>query len=730
MASVVGERLAPVKSRIKKGKARDHPSLSYYLATRNWMPYNNVNLVNITRNHPPFLHRLNFMKKLPVHDGCVNTICWNKTGEYLLSGSDDCNLVITKPLNMFDSSKDYTVLHKVPTRHLGNIFCAQFIPNSGDQQMVSCSSEGPVIVHDINATDPSEGILNFNCHASTIHEVVTVPDDDKVFLSCGEDKTIRLFDMRVHNSCARSGTCPHPALIRNSHAMTTLNLHPLNSNLMLIGRADGLGLVYDRRKLPDVTKFSRERAHAERLAGISSQSEYRFKHPLEGVVAQFSVPDMDEKYRFTSLCYNETGTEVLASYSGDYVYLFNHDKSSNVELIQTLPKKLKESSSEVSSDNNGSQNSTNSNNHNGDGGRRGRGTPKISRIRVRGDWSDTGINSVPLNIRDRSDTRSNDRSSSGSPFSEHIAVTFGHRRTGDRSRFTPNIEIIAGPIATEHNLSRDESSNNESRPRQSERTIEEEDEDDGDGNSTVIDDDDDENVAESDDDDDADDDGDEFERFAEITVENSLTEAQEHHARLYDRGDELSREMNIEDEDDGGSSANSYGDRGRHNNHTRVSTQTKAKFKKTLDDLKNKYNHITSYKPRVKYQGHRNSRTSIKEAIFWGDDYIMSGSDCGRIMVWEKETAKIVMGFPADERVVNCLAPNPHHYVLASSGIDYDIKLWSTQSLKEGPLKVSDDEMKKIVDNNELMLEESKHTISVPPHLFFRVLASLVRSSR
>ena len=107
----------------------------------------------------------------------------------------------------------------------------------------------------------------------------------------------------------------------------------------------------------------------------------------------------------------------------------------------------------------------------------------------------------------------------------------------------------------------------------------------------------------------------------------------------------------------------------------------------------------------------------------------MSGSDCGRIMVWEKETAKIVMGFPADERVVNCLAPNPHHYVLASSGIDYDIKLWSTQSLKEGPLKVSDEEMKKIVDNNELMLEESKHTISVPPHLFFRVLASLVRSS-
>lgn len=27
----------------------------------------------------------------------VNTICWNDTGEYILSGSDDTNLVISNP---------------------------------------------------------------------------------------------------------------------------------------------------------------------------------------------------------------------------------------------------------------------------------------------------------------------------------------------------------------------------------------------------------------------------------------------------------------------------------------------------------------------------------------------------------------------------------------------------------------------------------------------------------
>lgn len=29
----------------------------------------------------------------------VNTISWNDTGEYILSGSDDTNLVITNPYN-------------------------------------------------------------------------------------------------------------------------------------------------------------------------------------------------------------------------------------------------------------------------------------------------------------------------------------------------------------------------------------------------------------------------------------------------------------------------------------------------------------------------------------------------------------------------------------------------------------------------------------------------------
>lgn len=659
-------------------KVRSYPyktrRLVDYLSQRVYSPYQTPwRITNLARNHPPFLHRLKLMKKLPVHDGCVNTICWNKSGEYILSGSDDCNLCITKPAYMFDDSKDYSVLHKVRTRHFGNIFSAQFIPNSADALVVSCSSEGPVILHDINGIDPSNSILSFNCHSRTIFEVVTLPDNDNVFMSCSDDKTVRLFDMRCHKSCSRPGTCTHPFLIRNSHPISTLSVHPMNSNLILVGRADGVGLVYDRRKLPNVSEFSRERAHQERLAYFEENpnsegmpSACKYYHPLDGVVGQFSA-QMEEKCRFTSLCYSADGSQVLASYSEDYIYLFNHDRSSNFELVQTLPKKEPSTSSQDTEKNNYG-NDTESNSESGRS--RINRAARIQRMRMRGDWSDTGVNSIP------NSGRTARRQSNLLRRMTEVALAL---RTGVRLR---GVESDEQRNSASNTTESSDAATAENRPQ----VIEEDEEESRDNESNHV---------------------------ADEDVEFSGT-------------DEESKNSNTETRD-------SESKRAEESNYEvsyrpKISLATRMKFRQASDGLKDKYKDIPTYEPRVKYQGHRNCRTSIKKAIFWGDDFIMSGSDCGRIMVWEKDTAKLVMGFPADERVVNCLAPNPQFYALASSGIDYDIKLWSTQGVLDSPLRVSDEEMNKIIENNELMLEESKQTISVPPEIFFQVLAQLARS--
>jgi DDB1- and CUL4-associated factor 6 len=56
---------------------------------------------------------------------------------------------------------------------------------------------------------------------------------------------------------------------------------------------------------------------------------------------------------------------------------------------------------------------------------------------------------------------------------------------------------------------------------------------------------------------------------------------------------------------------------------------------------------------------------------------ILSGSDCGHIFVWDRKDGKLVNLLRADNHVVNCIQPHPHLPILASSGIDYNVKIWT-----------------------------------------------------
>lgn len=129
-------------------------------------------------------------------------------------------------------------------------------------------------------------------------------------------------------------------------------------------------------------------------------------------------------------------------------------------------------------------------------------------------------------------------------------------------------------------------------------------------------------------------------------------------------------------------------------------------------------------RPAVKmmYKGHRNSRTMIKESCFWGNNFVMSGSDCGHIFIWDRHTGEHLMLLEADNHVVNCLQPHPYDPILASSGIDYDIKIWSP--LEQSP-SFNRDLAEEVIARNELMLEETRNTITVPASFMLRMLASL-----
>ncbi|KAE9585734.1 hypothetical protein Lal_00009865 [Lupinus albus] len=119
------------------------------------------------------------------------------------------------------------------------------------------------------------------------------------------------------------------------------------------------------------------------------------------------------------------------------------------------------------------------------------------------------------------------------------------------------------------------------------------------------------------------------------------------------------------------------------------------------------------------YSGHRNAQT-IKGVNFFGpnDEYVLSGSDCGHIFIWKKKGAELVRLMVGDQQVVNQLEPHPHMPILATCGIENDVKIWAPLATDIPPLPVN---VKEITEANR-QSRENRLRVSVPPNLIMHVL--------
>ncbi|XP_036150453.1 WD and tetratricopeptide repeats protein 1 isoform X4 [Monomorium pharaonis] len=131
----------------------------------------------------------------------------------------------------------------------------------------------------------------------------------------------------------------------------------------------------------------------------------------------------------------------------------------------------------------------------------------------------------------------------------------------------------------------------------------------------------------------------------------------------------------------------------------------------------------------MRFCGHCNTTTDIKEANFFGNNgqYIVAGSDDGSFFIWDRNTTNIVRVLRGDERIVNCLQPHPSMCLLATSGIDPVIRLWSPWpedgSVNEREIQNLDDaasanQIRMNSDPFELMLMNMGYRFPVPQHEF------------
>ncbi|XP_053902243.1 DDB1- and CUL4-associated factor 6 isoform X6 [Malaclemys terrapin pileata] len=295
-----------------------------------------------------FIQRLKLEATLNVHDGCVNTICWNDTGEYILSGSDDTNLVISNPYSR-------KVLTTIRSGHRANIFSAKFLPCTNDKQIVSCSGDGVIFYTNVEQDAETNRQCQFTCHYGTTYEIMTVPNDPYTFLSCGEDGTVRWFDTRIKTSCTKED-CKDDILINCRRAATSVAICPPIPYYLAVGCSDSSVRIYDRRML-----------------GTRATGNYAGRGTT-GMVARFVPSHLNNKScRVTSLCYSEDGQEILVSYSSDYIYLFDPKDDTARELKVPSAEERREELRQ----------------------------PPVKRLRLRGDWSDTGPRARPESERER-----------------------------------------------------------------------------------------------------------------------------------------------------------------------------------------------------------------------------------------------------------------------------------------------------------------------------------------
>uniref|UniRef100_A0A182NSR3 WD and tetratricopeptide repeats protein 1 n=1 Tax=Anopheles dirus TaxID=7168 RepID=A0A182NSR3_9DIPT len=117
---------------------------------------------------------------------------------------------------------------------------------------------------------------------------------------------------------------------------------------------------------------------------------------------------------------------------------------------------------------------------------------------------------------------------------------------------------------------------------------------------------------------------------------------------------------------------------------------------------KEKYWRKTSMDYEHRYIGHCNTKTDIKEANYFGDsNFIVAGSDDGNFFIWERHSGIIRSIYSADELIVNCVQPHPYICMLATSGIDHEVRLWSPQPTPEKRLERRLDSVDTIVSENQ-----------------------------
>ncbi|KAL0736142.1 hypothetical protein Bca4012_012352 [Brassica carinata] len=657
--------------------------------------------------HSSLVRRLSQEQELEGHQGCVNAISWNSSGSLLVSGSDDLRV------NVWDYSSR-KLLHSVETGHTANIFCTKFVPETSDELVVSGAGDAEVRLFNLaglrgradddNALTPS---AMYQCHTRRVKKLAVEPGNPNVVWSASEDGTLRQHDFRESTTCPPAGSahqdCRSVLLDLRSGAKRALadppkqtlslkscDISATRPHLLLVGGSDAFARLYDRRMLPPLTSC-------------------RKRMPPPPCVNYFCPMHLSERGRtnlhLTHVTFSPNGEEVLLSYSGEHVYLMNvnngagtmqytpgdvanffslsnihHDvesppqvyttrngfhRNGNTPMLQKctelaeIAKRSLEEGTDIFYAIEAANEVLDAHSNDIDSALRHECLCTRAALFLKRKWK----NDAHMAARDCQNARRIDASS----FKAHYYMSEALQQLGkckEALDFATAAQQLkpsdADIVAKVESIKRD------LQAAGAEKKVEPEG-----GTARVL-------------------------SLSDILY-RSEANSDSSHDMSRSEGDQSDYDEELEvdiqtsmSDDEGGGDPDSNAMRGSLNLRIhRVSDDNKP-IENTGDNASSgtassSQNDRTSYQPegaidmKRRYIGHCNVGTDIKQASFLGQrgEYIGCGSDDGRWFIWEKQTGRLMKVLVGDEAVVNCIQCHPFDSVVATSGIDNTIKMWS-----------------------------------------------------
>ncbi|CAA0823161.1 Transducin/WD40 repeat-like superfamily protein [Striga hermonthica] len=221
----------------------------------------------------------------------VTTVAFNTTGEHLMSGADEQQIMLWDwaPKKLISS---------YPSGHSDAILQAKFVPFSNDRLIVTSSADHQVRL--IHARESgSAANMELSKHHGCVNGLAVVPCYPHVFYSCGVDSYVHRHDLRV-GSTSKILRCVS-IITKLGVRLFSIDIDPRNPHYFSIGGDDPFARVYDIRKFGTSTN---QRSPA-----------YMF---CPRVMASFAYPYI------TALAYSRK-SELLVSYNDDSIHLFRNN---------------------------------------------------------------------------------------------------------------------------------------------------------------------------------------------------------------------------------------------------------------------------------------------------------------------------------------------------------------------------------------------------------------------